>query len=94
MKRRDVAATLVTRSITSLGYQMTTRREALILMGVSAVAGPFSSLAQQPTGNTPRIGFLARTSAATIAPLLDSFRQGLRDLGWIDGKSIRIEVTG
>jgi putative ABC transport system substrate-binding protein len=91
MKRRDVAATVVTRSITSHAYQMTTRREALILVGVGAVAGPFSSLAQQPTENTPRIGFLARTSAATIEPLLNSFRQGLRDLGWIDGKSIRIE---
>ena len=69
MKRRDVAATLVTRSITSHAYQMTTRREALILVGVGAVAAPFSSLAQQPTENTPRIGFLAGGGARRVVQL-------------------------
>jgi putative ABC transport system substrate-binding protein len=71
--------------------RMKTRRDALIAVGVGAVAGPLSAVAQQQTGITPRIGFLARTSAATLAPLLDSFRYGLHDLGWIEGKNITIE---
>jgi putative ABC transport system substrate-binding protein len=74
--------------------RMTTRRDVLFAMGFGAVAAPFSAFAQsQPgqPGKIPRIGFLARTSADTLAPLLDSFRQGLRDLGWVDGRSIGIE---
>jgi putative tryptophan/tyrosine transport system substrate-binding protein len=54
------------------------------------LAAPFTLLAQQ-SGRVRRIGFLARTSADSLSPLLDSFRQGLRDLGWIEGKSISIE---
>src|ERR1700704_968218 len=74
--------------------RMTTRRDVLFAMGFGAVAAPFSAFAQsQPgqPGKIPRIGFLARTSADTLGPLLDSFRQGLRDLGWVDGRSIGIE---
>jgi putative ABC transport system substrate-binding protein len=71
--------------------RMTTRRDVLFAMGFGAVAAPFSAFAQSQPGKIPRIGFLARTSADTLAPLLDSFRQGLRDLGWVDGRSIGIE---
>ena len=49
--------------------------------------------AQQP-GKVPRIGFLQRRVAPTPAnpdPLADAFRQGLRDLGYIEGKNILIE---
>src|ERR1019366_4387759 len=42
-------------------------------------------------GKLRRIGFLARTSAASLSPFLDSFRQGLRDLGWVEGGNIIIE---
>ena len=67
------------------------RRKFITLLGSAVAAAPFASLAQQQSGRVPRIGFLARTSADSLAPLLDSFRQGLRDLGWIEGKSISIE---
>jgi putative ABC transport system substrate-binding protein len=49
--------------------------------------------AQQP-GKVPRIGFLQRRVAPTPThpdPLADAFLQGLRDLGYIDGKNIKIE---
>ena len=39
----------------------------------------------------PRIGFLGATSASGYAPQLDAFRQGLRDLGYMEGKNIAIE---
>ena len=46
--------------------------------------------AQQPT-KIPRIGFLSTTSASSIAPNLEAFRQGLRESGYIEGKNIIIE---
>ena len=46
--------------------------------------------AQQPT-KVPRIGFLGATSASAISARLDAFRQGLRELGYVEGKNILIE---
>jgi putative ABC transport system substrate-binding protein len=66
------------------------RREFITLIG-AAGAFPLAARAQQPSGKVPRIGFLARTSAASLSPLLDSFRHGLRDLGWVEGNNIGIE---
>jgi putative ABC transport system substrate-binding protein len=42
----------------------------------------------QPLKKIPRIGYLAADSQA---PSRDSFRQGLRDLGYVEGQSIVIE---
>jgi putative tryptophan/tyrosine transport system substrate-binding protein len=67
------------------------RRDFITLFGGATVAWPLAAYAQQQSGKVPRIGFLARTSAASISPLLDSFRQGLRDLGWVEGNNISIE---
>jgi ABC-type uncharacterized transport system substrate-binding protein len=39
----------------------------------------------------PRIGFLSSFSASNTAGWEQAFRQGLRDLGWSEGKSISIE---
>nr|WP_301334673.1 ABC transporter substrate-binding protein [Variovorax dokdonensis] len=57
-------------------------------------AAMFSSLnavhAQQPTGKTPRLGYLAAVSTAADTPRLEAFRQGLRELGYVEGKNILI----
>jgi len=50
----------------------------------------FSADAQQPT-TIPRIGFLITSSPSVIAPRMDAFRQGLRELGYVEGKNIVIE---
>jgi len=39
----------------------------------------------------PRIGYLGVTSPSDRPPLLDTFRQGLRELGWIEGQNIVID---
>ena len=52
-------------------------------IGVGAVVQP------QQTTKIPRIGILRTGSAAD--PLIDAFRKGLRDLGYIDGKNISLE---
>jgi putative tryptophan/tyrosine transport system substrate-binding protein len=46
--------------------------------------------AQQPA-KVPRIGFLSPVSPSATALWHEAFRQGLRDLGWIEGKNISIE---
>jgi len=46
--------------------------------------------AQQPT-KVPRIGFLITSSPSAIATRMDAFRQGLRELGYVEGKNIVIE---
>jgi len=54
------------------------------------LALPFSARAQQPT-KIPRIGFLNATSPSTVAARLEAFRQGLRELGYVEGKNIVVE---
>ena len=50
------------------------------------------SLAQaQQTGKVPRIGYLAATSLSANAVRIEAFRQGLRELGYVEGKNIVIE---
>ena len=47
----------------------------------------------QPTGKVYRIGYLAQGSGSGAASLrpLEGFRQGLRELGWVEGQNIVIE---
>jgi putative ABC transport system substrate-binding protein len=46
--------------------------------------------AQQPT-KVPRIGFLGATPPSANAARIEAFRQGLRELGYVEGKNIVIE---
>jgi ABC-type uncharacterized transport system substrate-binding protein len=50
-----------------------------------------SAEAQQPR-KVSRIGWLGGASASAVASRLDAFRQGLRELGYVEGKNILIEV--
>jgi putative ABC transport system substrate-binding protein len=45
----------------------------------------------QQTGKVPRIGFLSATSSSIISARIEAFRQGLRDLGYIEAKNIVVE---
>jgi putative tryptophan/tyrosine transport system substrate-binding protein len=46
--------------------------------------------AQQPQ-KVPRIGFLSTASLSAVSPRLDAFRQGLRELGYVEQKNITME---
>jgi putative ABC transport system substrate-binding protein len=54
------------------------------------LALPFPARAQQPT-KIPRIGFLFAVSPSAISTRVEAFRQGLRELGYVEGKNIVIE---
>ena len=66
------------------------RREFIALVG-GAIWCPTGVRAQQQTGKVPRIGYLRLTSPSDRPPLLDTFRQGLRELRWIEGQNIVID---
>jgi putative ABC transport system substrate-binding protein len=66
---------------------MTTRRRLTIALGGMLFA-PLVSLAQQK--KVRRVGFLWDSPAVWVHAL-DAFREGLRDLGWIESKNIVIE---
>ena len=63
------------------------RREFITLIGGAAATWPLAARAQQADG--ARIGVLSPLSASetTSAPF-EAFRKALRDLGYIEGKSI------
>jgi putative ABC transport system substrate-binding protein len=71
------------------------KRTKLFRRVLCAVVFALSASAEaQQTQKIPRIGFLQRRAAPSPAnpdPLGDAFRRGLRDLGYIDGKTIIIE---
>ena len=68
---------------------MNTRREFLISLG-AALAWSLPARAQLPR-TMYRIGFLGNSTAALEANLIEPFRQGLRDLGYEEGRNITIE---
>ena len=61
------------------------RREFIALFAGSAVAGPLTARGQSV--GTPRLGVLGNENT----PPWESFRQGLRDLGYDDGRNVTIE---
>jgi putative ABC transport system substrate-binding protein len=65
------------------------RRQFLSLLGGTAVAWPLTARAQQTA--MPVIGLMSPLSVATAARNLAALRNGLRDLGYIDGRNIKIE---
>ena len=65
---------------------MTDRRRFLLTSLAGAFAAPLVADAQPR-----RIGFLSSNSASRAQHLVNAFRQGLLELGYIDGQHIRIE---
>jgi ABC-type uncharacterized transport system substrate-binding protein len=57
----------------------------VVLLAVAVIAE-----AQQPK-KMPRIGYLTGASSSAIAFRIEAFRQGLRELGYVEGKNIAIE---
>ena len=62
------------------------RREFVSLLGGAAAAWPVAVRSQQPA--MPVIGFLSTTSAGPFAHLIASFRRGLQEVGYLDGRNV------
>src|SRR5215468_4245154 len=67
---------------------MTLRQACRIALVLVGLLDPITVMAQQPT-KIPRIGWLGDDPATTH--FREAFRQGLRDLGYVEGRNIVIE---
>jgi putative ABC transport system substrate-binding protein len=65
------------------------RREFFSVFAGAAAAWPLAARAQQAA--TPSIGVLSPASVATSARNIAALRQGLRNLGYVEGRNIAIE---
>jgi putative ABC transport system substrate-binding protein len=66
------------------------RREFITLLGGAAAAWPLAAHAQQP-GKLQTIGFSGQSTRSAESELVAAFTQRLRELGWIEGRTITIE---
>jgi putative ABC transport system substrate-binding protein len=65
------------------------RREFIAFLGGMASVWPLTTHAQPPT--VPVIGFLRSTPAWPFAHLVTEFREGLKEVGFIEGENVAIE---
>ena len=70
---------------------MIVRRHFVLVLGVSALAAPLASIAQQQPARLARIGLLAALSASSLASRVEALRAGLREFGYVEGKNLVIE---
>jgi putative ABC transport system substrate-binding protein len=66
------------------------RREFITVLGGAATAWPLFARAQQPD-RMRRIGVLETVSVTLNAANYDALRQGLRELGYVEGRNLVIE---
>jgi putative tryptophan/tyrosine transport system substrate-binding protein len=65
------------------------RRELLAALGGAVAAWPFAARAQQSA--IPTVGFLNTGTRDALAERLGGFRQGLKDIGYVEGENVAIE---
>src|SRR6185312_1600115 len=66
------------------------RREFITLLGGAAVAWPFA-VSAQTAGKLPKIGYIGGGGPISQRAWVEVFVQRLRELGWIEGRTIAIE---
>ena len=63
----------------------------IVALAFGLVVAPLVADAQQPP-KIAKIGYLAPTTPAAAAHLVEAFRQGLRELGYVEGKTFDLEL--
>src|SRR5262245_60841625 len=67
------------------------RREFITLIGGAVAAWPLAAHAQQ-AARLPTIGYLGANTPSAESQRIGAFVQRLRELGWIEGRTMAIEV--
>jgi putative ABC transport system substrate-binding protein len=75
----------------STGLLIVRRRDFITLLGGGAIAWPLAARAQQP-GRLPTIGYLGASTPSAQGSWAATFVQRLRELGWIEDRTVTIEV--
>jgi hypothetical protein len=65
------------------------RREFVALLGGAAATLPFAARAQQPA--MPAVGILASVSPGPYGRFIEAIKQGLREVGYVEGRNVTIE---
>jgi putative ABC transport system substrate-binding protein len=63
---------------------------AVLILLPALLAAPLAAGAQQ-AAKVPRIGFVSAATSGVSSFALDAFRQGLRELGWVEGQNIVVD---
>jgi putative ABC transport system substrate-binding protein len=67
------------------------RRDFIALLGGAMAAWPLAAGAQTPP-KIPRVGYIAGSSTTGVGHIVGAFRQRLRELGYVEGQTIALEV--
>src|SRR4029077_3296626 len=70
------------------------RRDFITLIGTTVAGWPMATRAQQKNGPSDivaRIGYLAHSLSPEASRLIEAFRQGLHDIGYVEGQNIALE---
>jgi putative ABC transport system substrate-binding protein len=70
---------------------MITRRKLLIGVGAAALTCPLAARGQQAS-KIPHVGYISTGSASSNTAFLGALKDGLRELGYVDGKNIVIDA--
>src|SRR6516165_2184019 len=66
------------------------RREFITLFGAGAAAWPLAVRAQ---ASSAKVGLLWPGAGPPVSPRLESFREGLRRSGYVEGQNVSIELS-
>ena len=67
------------------------RRDFISLIGSAAATWPIAARAQQQSGKIPHVGWLVPGTRDNQEPLLEEYRRGMRELGYVDGRTVETE---
>ena len=70
---------------------MNNRRKLIVALGAGALTAPLASFAQQQPAKVARLGYLGFAFPSTTPNRREALLQGLRDLGYVEGKNITID---
>lgn len=70
---------------------MNNRRKLIVALGASALAAPFRIRAQ-PLKKSVVVGFLGVEDQPSAEPALSAFKQGLQELGYVEGKNLALQL--
>jgi putative ABC transport system substrate-binding protein len=72
------------------GHRVMRRREFITLLGGAGATWPLATRAQQPA-KLPTVGYMGSGTPATQGQWAAAFAQRLRELGWIEGRTVEVE---
>jgi putative tryptophan/tyrosine transport system substrate-binding protein len=70
---------------------MNNRRKLIVALGASALAAPLRIYAQ-PVKKSVVVGILGVQDQPSAEPLLSAFKQGLQELGYVEGKNLTLQL--